>query len=90
MVFKWSKWSAVKVREERIREKTEMLLRSWTFRVVCAWRGSPLKFTCNIGDGGLLAARHVVVVEVDHDDSLLLFLQRQTVTDVSDPTQRRE
>lgn len=53
-------------------------------------RGSPLKVTCNIGDVGLLAARHVVVVEVDHDDSLLLFLQRQTVTDVSDPTQRRE
>lgn len=34
-------------------------------------------FTCNIGEGGFLAARHVIVVEVHHDDSFFLLLQRE-------------
>lgn len=32
-------------------------------------------FTCNIGEGAFLAARHVVVVEVHHDNSFFLLLQ---------------
>lgn len=59
------------------------------------WRGEPRKewrmfrwmlLTCNVWEFGRLLAGHVVVVEVDHDDSFFFFLQRwteeETLTDL--------
>lgn len=73
--FRWSKWSVEEVREDDRRD-VKMLLTS-DLLGGCPWRWSTLRFTCNIADVGRVTARHIVVVEVHHDDPFLLFLQRE-------------